>query len=146
MNRRSFVCGIASCVGGVVLTSADAHADMSWSQYLALREQAPEVLQVIVNSVTESTKDEMVPVGPYQHRQRTSDVVARLGIKAVLRTASGLRPGDVITLRYQIVLKDTGFPAVWPPRLLKTNEQLKVYLQKQAEAYALAAMKASFES
>ncbi|MCC7348193.1 MAG: hypothetical protein IT538_12410, partial [Variibacter sp.] len=64
----------------------------------------------------------------------------------VRRTATRLAAGDVIELRYQIVLNDTGFPAAWPPRLLKPNERLTAYLVKAGKAYGLAAMKASFES
>lgn len=146
MDRRAVLCGIAWWAGGLALTSSKAHADMPWSRYLALREQAPEVLQVTIMSVSEMTKDEEVQVGQYKYRQRTTDVVARARVNSILRSASKVAPGSAIEIRYQIIIKDTGFPSVWPPRLLKANESLKVYLKKTGDVYSLAAMKASFES
>ncbi|MCC7348039.1 MAG: hypothetical protein IT538_11630, partial [Variibacter sp.] len=124
MNRRAFATCLAASMAALAFKPAEALADMPWSRYLAMREAAPEVLQVTVITVAEATRDGARTIGPYQHRRRITEVAARLKVDAVRRTATRLAAGDVIELRYQIVLNDTGFPAAWPPRLLKPNERL----------------------
>jgi hypothetical protein len=134
VSRRSFVLGaLVTAVAG----AGSAKADVPWHRYLAMREEASEVLDITVASVSEKACED-AHTGRHMTR-----IVAELKVDTVVRSASRLKDGRTIALKYNIVAD--GVTLVFPPRPLKAGERLRVYLMHRSDGYGLAAGKASFE-
>ena len=79
----------SSCIFFVVITTTlSTHAELPPSVYKDLQDKSPEALTIEVESVRISTTDEP--------RFKKLDITAEARVETVIRSASGLKPGDAI--------------------------------------------------
>ncbi len=129
--------GLAGLV--IVLTAASLVAELPPSAYEQLQAEAPEVVEIEVQSVrvTKSAKSEGM----------RTEVRALAAIRKVTRTATGLKPGDTVSLNYSRLEFRVPTPGPGQPVLVKKGERYRAFLERAAksEAYTIAAGGQSFQ-
>src|SRR5437762_8498660 len=113
----------SSCIFFVVITTAlGTHAELPPSVYKDLQDKSPEALTIKVESVRISTTDEP--------RFKRLDIMAEARVETVIRSASGLKPGDAIHISY--VRLDHKQPLAGPsePDILQKGRSYPAFLVK----------------
>ena len=129
----------SSCIFFVVITTAlSTHAELPPSVYKDLQDKSPEALTIKVESVRISTTDEP--------RFKRLDITAEARVETVIRSASGLKPGDAIRISY--VRLDHKQPLAGPsePDILQKGRSYPAFLAKaeKDDVYTMAARGYSF--
>lgn len=118
--------------------TAIAAAEIAPKYYRQSQDAAPEALVVEVLAVDRSICWFWMCDG--------RDITATLRVKAVERTATGLKPGATIEVRYWHDERD-GIAGPRPIRILRPGERTEAFLAQRDDGhYGPAARGASFES
>ncbi|HSI84638.1 MAG: hypothetical protein ACAI35_03665 [Candidatus Methylacidiphilales bacterium] len=127
MTRLLIALSIALLTAGTLL------AEISPAAYSNMQNTAAERLTIQVSKVI------LTP----QPNNRTT-VLAEATVKSVKSSASGLKPGAAITIRYDVAPLPKGFvgPAPIPP--LKEGNECPAYLTKEKDGFVPAARAYSF--
>ncbi len=124
----------------VIATALSTHGELPPWVYKDLQEKSPEALMIKVESVRISTTDEP--------RFKRFDITAEARVETVVRSASGLKPGDVIRISYMHL--DHKQPLAGPsePDVLQKGRSYPAFLAKaeKDEVYTLAARGYSFRT
>ena len=124
----------------VIATALSIHGELPPSVYKDLQEKSPEALMIKVESVRISTTDE-----PTLER---SDITAEVRVETVIHSVSGLKPGDVIRIRYLHL--DHKRPLAGPsePDILQKGRSYPAFLAKAGkdDVYTTAARGYSFRT
>ncbi len=127
-----------SLVGTIfAATSGSIWAAVPLSVVQRWQNAAPESLMVTVVSVDHASSTRSVPgnVGSVT----TINVTFAAKVDAVHRTASGVVPGAVILVRYQITHQEPPVPGIQQERLVSAGEKTTAYLKHIGEnRYELA--------
>lgn len=116
---------------------APARAEIAPEYYARDQAKAPERLTLKVRSVDTSAC-------PFEMCD-SQDVTATAEVTEVIRSASGLKPGAVITLKWKRVVPSRGWSGPRPLRALAVGESVPAWLHKsEAEHYEPAARGYSF--
>lgn len=131
-----FLLGIfVATVGGI----APAAAEIEARYYANGQAQASEHLEIKVKKVEASLC--LFNACDRQAQTVTAEVTA------VVQSASGLKPGAVITIKYDHDLPDRGWKGPRPIRVLEEGEATPAFLNKgPGDTYAPAARGASFQA
>ncbi len=134
MKCRSLLLSIAIAVCCILLPSYP-RADIPASTLRDMQDRAPEALRVHVLSVNQqSSRREFKDHHGQQIVEEINSVTAMVRVEAVLRSASGLKRGGVITIKYDIVRRTPVAPGERPPAILKDGETVRAYLEKTNNA------------
>lgn len=124
----------------VIATALSTRGELPPSVYKDLQEKSPEALMIKVESVRISTTDEP--------RFKRLDIMAEARIETVIRSASGLKPGDAIRISY--VHLDHKQPLAGPsePDVLQKGRSYPAFLSKteKDKVYTTAAKGYSFRT
>jgi len=104
----------------------DAEGALPPNAYLKLQAEAPEAIEIRILSVDARRSQRQGHGGrDYVHQ----DIVAMARVERVLRSASGLKPGDTVRIAYAI-----GEPIAGPgyPRELQTEGRYMAYVECRA--------------
>jgi hypothetical protein len=119
--------------------SAPALAEISPEYYAKDQRSAPEHLQIKVQKVEASAC-------PFDACDAQAQTVTAEVVR-VVKSASGLKVGAVITIKYDRRVPKRGWSGPRPIRALEANEVVPAFLSKgAAETYAPAARGASFQA
>jgi hypothetical protein len=133
--RGRFLCAAAL----VVCLSASASAELPPYVYRDMQAKAPERLTIKVKSVKTEERDEA--------ERKLISVTVEAEVVGVARTASEVKPGQTISIRY--LHTDYKQPIAGPSQvpILREGETYPAFLtkQKDADAYSPAAGGYSFE-
>jgi hypothetical protein len=130
-----------SLLGCIVLVASfiTVKAELPPSAYEQFQADAPEVFQIKVDQV--STK---FP-GVFDRSKRIDTVQAT--ILKVVRSKSGAKEGEKITLRYERIIPKDGWAGPSPAPLLKKGMEYPAYLSKSDDGtFGLGAKGKSFET
>jgi hypothetical protein len=136
MLRKSFV---ASSLVGVIIagTTTAAGSAVPSKVIQGWQQSAPEVLQLTVLSKQEASARRPWAAGGGS--MTTTDVTLTGKVNEVRRTASGVAPGSVITVRYRITRYE---PLPGPP---DGNQGIVLNVAEEATAYLKQTNKDTFE-
>ena len=129
------------------LAVTDLLAEILSSTLRDMQDQAPEALRINVLAVDQqSRRREFEEKNGQKVIEETISVTASARVQSVLRTASGLTPGSVVIILYDIKRRTPSVPDARPPEILKPGETVRAYLSKArgAENYTPAAISQSF--
>jgi hypothetical protein len=106
----------------VIAPALSTHGELPPSIYKELQENSPEALMIKVESVRISTTDEP--------RFKRLDITAEARVETVIRSVSGLKPGDAIRITY--VHLDHKQPLAGPsePDILQKGQSYFAFLAK----------------
>lgn len=115
-----------------------AFAELPPSAYESMQANAHEALQIQVLRID---------VEPGE-KDSAQDIVIMATVEKVVRTASGLKPGDVITIAYTLEDRPPGWVGPGQVPLLAQGDSRVAYLKKleKPETYAPAAGAMSFDN
>jgi hypothetical protein len=136
MKNRSGI-RLVSAIGVAVVFWActAARAELPPSAYVSMQKDAPEAVQIEVLRV-----DGQVNLGP----EEQSNLTVFAKVVCIGRSASGLKPGDAITIVYSTVLKRSfGWVGPRPLPVLKAG-QYPAFLARQGAQFVPAAQGYSF--
>ena len=129
---------------GLVLGAMLAQAELAPAVYKQMQDQAPEVLRILAHSVdiSEVTRAYGSPGTKISGTKITTNVQIRALVEGVGRTATALKSGDIITVRYTVITYEPGPPPPGPHSapILKPGEKARAFLKKEGDAYVLAAL------
>lgn len=122
----------------LIAAASEAIAELPPSAYEAMQAKAPEHLQIQVLRVD---------IGPGKN-DSSQDILIMATVDKVLRTASGLQPGDVVNITYTLVEKQPGWVGPGQVPILAQGATHPAYLKKldKPETYAPAAGAMSFHN
>jgi hypothetical protein len=124
----------------VVISALSARGELPPYVYQDLQAKSPEALTIKVESVSIATSDE-----PSLKRLT---ITAEARVEKVVRSASGLKPGDAIRLSYVRLEHKQPMPGPSEPEVLQKDRSYPAFLVKAAEdqVYSLAARSYSFRA
>lgn len=128
---------IAILLAGLVLFSG-ARAELPPDAYAEMQAASPEALVIRVDKVEQKKTR-----SPYGTRL---DIVAKAAVIDVKRTATGLKAGQTIEIRYTHFRHDQPIAGPSEPTIVQEGESYPAFLRKDdaKPAYGLAARGASF--
>jgi len=108
--------------------------------YQDLQAKSPEALTIKVESVSIAASDEPT--------LKRLTITAGARVEKVLRSASGLKPGDAIRISYVRLEHKQPMPGPSEPEVLQKDRSYPAFLVKaeEDEAYSLAARSFSFRA
>ena len=117
-----------------------AHAELPPSAYAEMQEKAPEHLTLHVEKVSRAARTEGT--------MPAAMLTVTAAVKSVERTATGLKPGDTITISYRTNTLSGGMVGPAPIPALKPDETVPAWLTRPADGttYAPAAGAYSFRA
>jgi hypothetical protein len=126
------------CAFVVVAAALSTHGELPLSVYKDLQEKSPEALTIKVKSVRISTTDEP--------RFKMLDITAEARVETVIRSASGLKPGDAIRITYVHLDHKQSLAGPSEPDALQKGRSYPAFLAKaeKDEIYTTAARGYSF--
>lgn len=132
---------IISLIGIAFLAClVSAHAELAPAVYENLKKQAPEELRITITEVV-SKRTKGLPFS--RTGTWTETVTAR--VDGVTRSNSGVKPGDVIVIRYNRAVHGNGWAGPAPAPKLEKASTLSAWLKREADqTFALAAHGRSF--
>jgi hypothetical protein len=124
----------------VVATALSARGELPPYVYQDLQAKSPEVLTVKIESVSIATSDEPT--------LKRLTITAEARVEKVIRSASGLKPGDAIRISYVRLEHKQPMPGPSEPEVLQKDRSYPAFLVKAAEdqVYSLAARSFSFRA
>jgi hypothetical protein len=129
---------LLTCLFLAVFTTPLLRAELPPSAYEKMQSAAPEVLRIQVLRVTEQPDSDA----------STKDVSMLAQVLKVGRSASKLKPGDMITVNYKIVSHPAGWVGPGEVPILEENKESVAYLKAVdggEQEYAPAAGAMSFD-
>ena len=133
---------LAVCIA-VALTT---YAELAPEVYRAMQRDSPELVQIVVTD-TDIDRDFNKPRGcGIFEFEIERDVVLKARVTSVVRSASGLRPGMAIVIRYSSTRHCEGWVGPRPIPVLDEDQRVFAYLKKTGSGYEPAARGASFEA
>lgn len=123
----------------LLLGLGNLRAELSPDHYRQLQEGAAEALVLKVDQV-----EAKVTLGK---DGKMTDVAATATVKSVVRSKSGLKPGDTVRLSYTVITTVVPMPGPSQPKVLAKDETVRAYLKPVdgAKTLGLAAYGHSFE-
>lgn len=135
---------LAAALGMIFAPSSPTLAEIEPKYYREWQAKAPEVLQIRVDEVHPVVTSERLLTGDDMLIRTRVDAEAT--VEAVKRSASGLRPGDKIHIRYVSTRAEPPMPGPRPIPVLKPGKSYPAFLLGVSKGlYAPAAKGASFE-
>ncbi|HJT81074.1 MAG TPA: hypothetical protein VJ719_07750 [Chthoniobacterales bacterium] len=114
------------------------YAELPPQVYRQYQDEAPEAVSLTVRSVKQAEKEEK--------EFTLISIVAEARIDKVTRSASGLRPGDVIRIEYQHRKDKEPVPGPSQPDIVAEGKTYPAFLRKQSDgSYGIAAGGFSFK-
>ncbi len=138
---------LAAIAAGLTLAATELWAEIPMAVLRDMQDKAPEALRINVLTVDQQSKRrEFEERNGQKVIEETISVSASARVQAVLRSASRLTPGSVITIQYEINRRTPPLLGASPPAILKNGETLRAYLSKASgsASYAPAAVSQSF--
>jgi len=129
---------LLTCLFLTVFTAPLLRAELPPSAYEKMQSAAPEVLRIQVLRVTEQPDSDA----------STKDVSMLAQVLKVGRSASKLKPGDMITVNYKIVGHPAGWVGPGEVPILEENKESVAYLKAAdggEQEYSPAAGAMSFD-
>jgi hypothetical protein len=143
-GRRLGVFALAAGLAMALVPAAPSQAEIEPKYYRAWQNKAPEVLTIRVGEVRPVVTSEPHRSGDGLLIRTRVDAEAT--VEKVERSASGLKPGDVIRIRYTATRADPPIAGPRPLPVLKRGETYPAFLLGVSKGlYAPAAKGASFE-
>lgn len=129
---------VACCAGSVVLLAAisSARAELPPQVYERYQNEAPEAVTITVRKVELTEKEE-------KHFKLVS-IVAEALVDKVTRSATGLKPGDLIHISYVHHKYKEPVPGPSEPDILAEGKSYPAFLEKRDTTYGIAARGYSF--
>ena len=130
-----------SFLGCLVLVASfvTAKAELPPTAYEQFQADAPEVFQIKVDQVSSKFP------GAFDRSKRIESVQAT--VVKVVRSKSGTKQGDKITLRYERLIPKDGWTGPSPAPALEQGKEYPAYLSKSTDGtFELGAMGKSFET
>ena len=123
-----------------------AFAELAPEVYRAMQQQAPELLYVEVTDV-DIDRDFRKPSGcGFFEFEITRNVVLQAKVLRVMRSASNVKPGTMISVRYASLKQCEGWVGARPIPLLDEDQKVYAYLSRAERGFVPAARGASFAS
>jgi hypothetical protein len=129
---------LLTCLFLAISSAALVRAELPPSAYEKMQSDAPEVLRIQVLRVTEQAAS----------NTSTKDVSMLAQVLKVGRSASKLKPGDMITVNYKVVAHPPGWVGPGEVPILEENKETVAYLKiadGSEQAYAPAAGAMTFD-
>lgn len=129
---------LLTCLFLTVFTAPLLRAELPPSAYEKMQSAAPEVLRIQVLRVTEQPDSDA----------STKDVSMLAQVLKVGRSASKLKPGDMITVNYKVASHSAGWVGPGEVPILEENKESVAYLETAAggeQEYSPAAGAMSFD-
>ncbi|MEP2776713.1 MAG: hypothetical protein ABJQ29_10995 [Luteolibacter sp.] len=128
MRKTTKVSWLAIAIMGIAFLPSPASAELPPDVYERLQEDAPEVIGISVKRVFASRKGALDFSGD-------RDMTVFASVVSVTRTASGLKAGDEIVIRY--VAKNPDAKMAGPSPIPKLEEKMEypAWLSKSAEGH-----------
>jgi hypothetical protein len=124
----------------------NAFAELPPEVYRELQQKSPELVQIVVTDA-EIDRDFHKPRGcGFFEFEIERHVVVKARVTSVVRSASGLRPGMAIEIRYSSTRHCEGWAGPRPIPVLDEDQRVFAYLRKAGSGYVPAARGASFEA
>jgi hypothetical protein len=128
---------LRDCAALIVLLSIAARAELPPDVYRKLQSSAPEALTITVQEAkvaTSGNKDVKI-----------SSITAKARVGEVSRSASGLKPGDVIEISYEHRMHKVPLAGPSEPTIIEKGRTYPAFLRKDnGRRYSLAARGYSF--
>lgn len=132
---RLSLLGFLALIAGFVT----ANAELPPTAYEQFQADAPEVFQIKIDQVSSKYP------GVFDHSKRIETVQA--SVVKVVRSKSGTKAGDKITLRYERIIPKDGWAGPSPAPALEEGREYPAYLSKSTDGtFELAAKGKSFET
>jgi hypothetical protein len=134
------------CLALVLLAvSVPLFGELAPEVYEQMQREAPELLQVEVAGV-DFDRELGHPQGCGLFEFEVSKhAVVKAKVVAVTRTRAGVKPGDVIEIRYTSVKRCSGFAGPRSIPMLAKGDRVQAWLAKGTRSFEPAARGASFE-
>jgi hypothetical protein len=118
--------------------ASSARAEIAPMFYERMQKEAPEALAVDVVAVDQTEKKD--------NEGTVTSLVVQARVRQVERSASGVKPGDVVTIVYSVTEFVAPRPGMGSPPILKKGQSVMAYLKKEekGERFELAAHGRSF--
>jgi hypothetical protein len=128
------------CLFFLVISALSARGELPPYVYQELQTKSPEVLTIKVESVSIATSDEA--------SLKRLTITADARVEKVIRSASGLKPGDAIRISYVRLEHKQPMAGPSEPEVLQKDRSYPAFLVKapEDEAYSLAARSFSFRA
>jgi len=143
VSRRIAIAAAAG-IALIFASAAISHAEIEPKYYRAWQDKAPEVLTIRIDAVKPivTTQPHRSGDGLMIHTRVEAEAV----VESVTRSASGLKPGDSIRIKYTSTRADPPMTGPRPLPVLKRGETYPAFLLGVSKGlYAPAAKGASFE-
>ncbi|MFM7240619.1 MAG: hypothetical protein ACKO3A_00680 [Opitutia bacterium] len=113
----------------LLLGPGNLRAELSPDHYRQLQEGAAEALVLKIDQV-----EAKVTLGK---DGKMTDVAASATVKSVVRSKSGLKPGDTVRLAYAIITTVVPMPGPSKPKVVEKGEVVRAYLNPGDDAKTL---------
>jgi hypothetical protein len=133
-NAKSLFRRMAVVAIGLLISSQVARAEISPRAYAKMQDEAGEVLQIEVLKTDGKAR---------RGQDETSRFILTAKVVCVGRSASGLKPGATITIRYSTVLESSAMSGAMPIGVVEPGIYA-AYLTKSGATYAPVAIGQSF--
>jgi hypothetical protein len=133
-NANSLFRRMAVAVIGFLISSQMAWAEMPPRAYMEMQDEAREALQIEVLKIDGKVR---------RGQDETSHFTLKAKVVCVGRSATGLKPGATITIRYSTVLESSAMSGAMPIGIVEPGIYA-AYLTKSGATYAPVAISQSF--
>jgi hypothetical protein len=131
----------------VILAALAIFAEISPEEYRKMQQASPDVVYIQVSSVDLHRHIAKGSGCSWWDFEMRRDATVEARVLDVVRTASGLRRGATITIKYTSIKRCYGWNGARSNELLQPNERVYAFLQRDAGGvYVPAARGASFSS
>jgi hypothetical protein len=146
--KRRLLQLLAATAFGAGLAATEVFAEIPISVLRDMQDKAPEALRIHVLTVDrQSRRREFEDRGGHKIVEETISLTASARVQTVLRSATGLTAGSVVTIQYEINRRTPGgATGASPPFILANGSTVRVYLSKASggSSYSPAAVSQSF--